>query len=199
LNAYIRNRVSLVNYNLEGVTINLAKTEDFQQIALIVDKFQDYARITERTGRGDVCVVAYKYGILAHVRWAAITPLPYRGKYKLHLAPDEAYTYDAYTLPAFRRQGIGSEARVFLMDYLKQQGVRCAYTDSRVDNLHTQHNWRKRHREGRERVLGIITVATRFGMTQYTFTAESEDTRPIMARLFHVPQKDVRIHSIQAD
>ncbi|UCH37928.1 MAG: hypothetical protein JSV76_01820, partial [Candidatus Bathyarchaeota archaeon] len=112
LDVYIKNRTRLANYNIEGLTIKRANMEDFQQLAKAVDKFQDFSRINERINRHDVCVVAYKNDVLAHVRWAALMPLPYRGHYTLQLEPDEAYLYDSYTVPRFRRQGIGSEARV---------------------------------------------------------------------------------------
>jgi GNAT superfamily N-acetyltransferase len=196
LNAYVQNRVRLANYDLQGLTIKLADTDDFQQLANTVDKFRDSSRIAERTRRGDVCVVAYKHGALAHARWAALSPIPAWGNYMVHLAPDEAYNYDSYTIPAFRRQGISSEAKVFLLAYLKQQGFRCTYGDSRMDNLDTQQTRIKKVREGRARVLGLIAVSTRLGWTRCTFFAETAATRPLVARLYRVPLQNIRIKSI---
>lgn len=198
LEAYVQNRVKLANFDLEGVIVKIANPQDFDQIAETVDKFRDGTRIAERTGRGDLCVVAYKHGKIAHVRWAALSPLPSWGDYTVHLAPDEAYTYDGYTVPAFRRQGISSEARTFLITYLMQQGIRCTYSDIRVDNIHTQPMRIKRVREGRSRLLGVITVTTRLGWTRCTFTADTESTRSLIARLLHVPLQSVRIRSIKS-
>jgi ribosomal protein S18 acetylase RimI-like enzyme len=196
LDAYIRIHERLAKYDRDGLTIKIAEAADFQQLTKFVDKFRTSTRIADRTGRGDVCVVAYKLGTLAHVRWAALTLRPVWGDYRVHLAPDEAYTYDTHTVPAFRRQGIASEARIFLMTYLAQQGIRCTYGDSRLDNRNTQQFWRKRVRDGRARLLGVIAVATRLGLTHCTFFAETAATRPLIARLFHIPMENVRIRSI---
>jgi GNAT superfamily N-acetyltransferase len=186
----------LTNYDLDEVAIKRADAADFQQIASTVAKFHDFSRITDRTGRGDVCVVAYKHGALAHVRWAAVTPIPALGGRTMHLDSHEAYMFDSYTVPAFRRQGIASEARAFLMTFLAQQGIRCMYTDSRLDNIHTQQRWIERIREGRQRLLGVITVTTQLGWTYCSFSAETAATRPLIARLYHVPLQRVHIRSI---
>jgi GNAT superfamily N-acetyltransferase len=198
LDAFVQNRVRLAHYDFEGVTVKVANSTDFDQIATTVDKFRTSTRIVDRNARGDVCIVAYKYDALAHVRWVALTPMPLKelGGRTVHLAPDEAFTYDAYTIPAFRKQGIGSEAKMFLMTYLKQQGIRYAYSDSRLDNRNTQQVWRKRAREGRQRIIGVATVATWLGRMRCTFFAETAATRPLIARLFHIPMHDIRIRSI---
>jgi GNAT superfamily N-acetyltransferase len=198
LDAYVQNRIQLAHYDLEGVTVKVANTKDFEQIVKIVDKFRTSTRIADRTERRDVCIVAYKQGVLAHLRWAAMTPIPLKefGGRVVQLASNEAFTYDAYTVPAFRRKGIGSEAKMFLMTYLKQHGIRHAYSDSRLDNRNTQQVWRKRAWEGRQRIIGIVTVTTRLGRKYYTFAAETEETRPLIARLFHIPLQNVRIRSI---
>lgn len=195
LEAFVQIHRQVTNYDREGLTIKLASAEDFHRLVATVDKFRDGSRIAERTRRGDVCVVAYKHGELAHFRWAALSPLSAWGDYTVHLAADEAYTYDAFTFSAFRRQGISSEAKAFLMTYLTQQGIRCAYTDSRLDNRNTQHIRSKRLREGRQRVLGVITVVTRLGRTRCRFDAETADTRPIIARLYSIPQETISIRS----
>jgi len=194
--AYIRIHERLAKYDREGLTFKVADVADFQLLTKIMDKFRTSTRIADRMGRGDVCVVAYKHGVLAHVRWAALTVKPVWGDYMVHLAPDEAYTYDTHTVPAFRRQGIASEARIFLMTYLAQQGIRCTYGDSRLDNRNTQQVWRKRVRDGRSRLLGVIAVASRLGQTHCTFFAETTTTLPLIARLFHIPMEKVRIRSI---
>jgi GNAT superfamily N-acetyltransferase len=164
--AYIQNREQLTYYDLTGVTIKRAEAEDFHRLAATVHKFQGSTRIADRTRRGDVCVVAYKHGALAHVRWAAVTPIPAWGRYTIHLAPDEAYTYDSYTVPAFRRQGISSETRVFLIKHLAQQGIRRTYSDTRTDNIFTHQRQSRRLRKGREYILGVITVTTVLNWTR---------------------------------
>jgi GNAT superfamily N-acetyltransferase len=195
LHAYVTNRVRFANYDTEGVTIKLADAEDFHRLAATVDKFQGSTRIADRTGRGDICVVAYKYGALAHFRWAALNPIPAWGGHTVHLDSHEAYTYDGYTLPAFRWQGIGSEARIFLTTYLTQQGIRCAYSDTRTDNRNTQQARIKWIREGRARLLGVVTVAKWLGRIRCTFVADTADTRSLIARLFHLQLSTVRVRT----
>ncbi|UCH37201.1 MAG: hypothetical protein JSV76_05830 [Candidatus Bathyarchaeota archaeon] len=198
LDAFARNRIRLSHYDLEAVKVKIAGPRDFTQIAETLDKFRTSTRIVDRTDRGDICVVAYKHDALAHLRWASLTPMPLKefGGRLVHLAPDEAFTYDSYTVPAFRRQGISGEAKVFLLSHLKQQGIRCTYSFSRLDNRNTQQVWRKRISEGRVRILGVATVTTRMGRKRCTFAAETTNTRPIIARLYDVPPQQVQIRSI---
>jgi GNAT superfamily N-acetyltransferase len=198
LDAFAQNRIRLSHYNREGVTVKMAGHQDFAQIAETLDKFRTSTRIIDRTDRGDVCVVAYKHGALAHLRWAALTPMALKefGGRVVQLASDEAFTYDSYTVPAFRRQGISGEAKVFLLTYLKQQGIRCTYSFSRLDNRNTQQVWRKRIREGRVRILGVATVTTWLGRTRCTFAAETADTRLLIARLYGVSPQQIHIRSI---
>jgi hypothetical protein len=177
--SYIQRRERSANSDREDVTIKLAETDDFHQIVSTLD----------------ICVVAYKHGKIVHVRWAALSPLPAWGRYTVHLRSDEAYTYDSYTVPAFRRQDISSKTRVFLLRYLQQQGIRCTYSDTRLDNPNTQHGWEKYIREGHVRLLGLVTVTTRLGMTRCRFTAYTPDMRPLIARLFHTPLRQVRVAS----
>ena len=191
--AYIRRRERDIRSDLEGVTIKLAETEDFHQIANTLGKFRASSRIADRTGRGDVCVVAYKHGALAHVRWAARTPLPLNelGGRIIHLGCHDGWTYDSYTMPMFRRQGIASEARNFLISYLGQQGVRYIYSISRTDNVNVQPMRVKRIREGRVHMLGLITVTNLLGWIRCSFSAETADTRPLVAQLFHLPLQTI--------
>jgi GNAT superfamily N-acetyltransferase len=195
-NAYIQTHRQTTKNNLDGVTVKLAEAADFEHIITTVDKYRDGKRIAERTARGDICVVVYKHGALGHIRWIAVSPLPAWGGYTVHLAADEAYSYDSYTLPAFRRQGLASETRIFQMTYLEQQGVRYLYTDSRLDNIHTQRRWIERIHEGRQRHLGVATITTMLGWTRCTFTAETVATRQLLARLYNVPLQRIQIQPI---
>jgi GNAT superfamily N-acetyltransferase len=195
IEAYIQNRVQLASYDIEGVQIKVADTADFQRLTTTLDKFRDGRRIAERTARGDVCIIAYKHDALAHVRWSALKSInPHElGDLSVHLQPDEAWTYDAYTVPTFRRQGIGSEAKVVLMTHLAQHGIRCTYSDSRTDNVHSELSRVKKLREGRLRILGILSMTKLLGRTHYSFTANTTVTRPLIARLFNVPEHTVQL------
>jgi hypothetical protein len=197
LKVYVQNRKPLASYDRTSLIIKQAKTSDFDRLAESIDKFRDGSRISARIARGDVCVVAYKHGTLASARWAALKPIPAWGGHTVHLAPDEAYTYDSYTLPAFRRQGISSETRIFLITLLDQLGICRTYSDSSLKNIHTQQSWRKRVREGRSRIIGVITVSTLLRRMKCEFSAETPATRPILARLYQVPISTIGIRSIE--
>jgi hypothetical protein len=194
--AYIQTHRRTTKNDLEGMTIKLAEASDFEHIIATVDKYRDGKRIAERTQRGDVCIVAYKHGALGHIRWIALSPLPAWSGYTVHLAADEAYSYDSYTLPAVRRQGLASETRIFQMTYLKQQGIRHLYSDSRLDNIHTQRRWIERIHEGRQRHLGVVTLRTYLGWTHCTFTAENTTTQQLIARLYNISQQRIKIQPI---
>jgi hypothetical protein len=196
LRAFVQNRERLTPYDPDDVTIKLAEAEDYQRLAETMDKFRTSTRLADRMARGDVCVVAYKHGMLAHFRWAAVSSLPAWGGHIVHLDPDEAYTYDGYTVPAFRRQGISSEAKVYQLTYLAQQGFRCVYSDTRVDNVNTQHARIKWVREDRARILGVISITKRFGQTYCAFTAETTEARSLIARLYRLSLHQVQVRSI---
>jgi hypothetical protein len=88
--SYIQRRERSANSDREDVTIKLAETDDFHQIVSTLDKYRASSRISDRSARGDICVVAYKHGKIVHVRWAALSPLPAWGRYTVHLRSDEA-------------------------------------------------------------------------------------------------------------
>lgn len=194
--AYIQTHRQTTKNNLDVVTIKLAEAADFERITATVDKYREGKQIAERTARGDVCVIAYKHGALGHIRWIALAPLPAWGGHTVHLDADEAYSYDSYTRPAFRRQGLASETRIFQMTYLAQQGVRYLYSDSHLNNIHTQRRWIERIHEGCQRHLGVTTITTMLGWTRCTFATETVATRQLLDRLYNVPLQRIQIQPI---
>jgi hypothetical protein len=56
----------------------------------------------------------------------------------------------------------------------------------------------KRIREGRVRMLGLITVTNMLGWIRCNFSAETADTRSIVAQLFHLPLQTVGFNTWQA-
>ena len=185
---YVQKQSTPLNRNPERVTVKVADGDDFVQIATFVDKFRVSTRIAERTQRGDVCVVVYSDGAVAHVRWAALIPLalPELNFTLLQLDPDEAYMYDGYTLPAFRRRGFAARARDCLITYLAHRGVTTIYRLSRTDNPWIYYSRMKQNREGRQRTLGVIRVSTLLGSTRCMFYSTTEAHRHVLTRLFNL-------------
>jgi GNAT superfamily N-acetyltransferase len=174
-----------------GLIMKVAEKEDFNQLAKHVEKFRDSTRLADRTARGDVCIVTYRDEVLAHFRWAALSPIPLselNGQI-LHLGDDEAYTYDSYTVPAFRRRGVASETRQFLITFLSQQGKNTIYSMTRTDNVRSSRS--KRDRQGVQRTFGLIRVISRLGRTTYRFYVTTTRDRQRLAKLFQIPLQNV--------
>jgi hypothetical protein len=169
------------HWDPEGIRIQVANAEDFQHLANDVEKFQNSSRLKERIDRGDLCVVTYKHGALASFRWATFIPpeIPIKGSpLRLKLGPREAYTYDGYTIPRFRRQGIGLESRAFLMSHLAQQGITRIYSTTRTDNRFMIANEKvpERMRRYGIHIVGTIMITTFLGGRRFQFIDHSSNT-----------------------
>jgi ribosomal protein S18 acetylase RimI-like enzyme len=192
---YVRQQSAPLNRNPERVMVRVADADDFAQIATFVDKFRSSTRIAERTQRGDVCVVVYCDGDVAHVRWAALYPLALSelNSTLLRLDSNEAYMYDAYTLPAFRHRGFAARARNCLIQYLAHRGVTTVYRMMRMNNPLTRYARIKQNREGRQRTLGVVRVSTLLGSTRCTFYSTTAIHRLILTRLFNLSSAMVNV------
>jgi hypothetical protein len=74
------------------------------------------AEIRSRLERGHQCFVARRQGVLANAIWAAAGTAYIRYlDCEIRIAPDEAYMYDSYTAPSFRRLNINA-ARAEVME-----------------------------------------------------------------------------------
>jgi hypothetical protein len=197
LQRYVNTADQPSHWDQQGLSIKLADADDFDQLTRHFAKFQGSHRIAERTRRGDVCVVAYKQGVLAHFRWVACTsiPLPELDLMMLRLASDEVYTYDSYTRPRFRRQGIAFAARTFLTTYFTQRGVQTFYTLGRQNNQFTHEHRAFRAQHGGTGTIGTIQVRTILGTKQYQFIGETPEDRELMAHLFRLPLNQVHVRS----
>jgi hypothetical protein len=65
-----------------------------------------------------------------------------------------------------------------------------------VDNVNTQQARIRWFREDHARILGVISIALRFGQTRCMFFAETAETRPLIARLYYVPLHQVHDQSV---
>lgn len=171
-------------WNLEGLELKIAEASDYSRMTSEIEKFRTSTRITDRVARGDVCVVAYVDGSLAHFHWVTFTAeLLGEEQMALHLGEKEAYTYDSYTVPAFRRRGIASEAKKFLLTYLIQRGIQTVYAMHKSDNIASSGAAVKRRRRGRSRTIGSITITNLFGMLDFRFQADTREDHQKLTRL----------------
>jgi GNAT superfamily N-acetyltransferase len=182
-------------WNPDGITMKVADERDFTRLTRSADKFQHSTRIDDRLRQGDLCVVAYVDDDLAHFRWmtGGNVEVPYIGaQLMMYMNSHEAYTYDAYTFPKYRRRGIGHEARRFLVKTAAQQGVTTLYATSELNNPFMSPTRAQRERKGRAKTLGTITVTAIGRMKRYQFHGPTTADRATIANLFRIPPDEVR-------
>jgi GNAT superfamily N-acetyltransferase len=187
--------VPSTRWNPDGVIIKVADERDFTRLACSADKFQHSTRIDDRVCEGDLCVVAYVNDDLAHFRWMTYgnVEVPFIGaQLVMYMNSHEAYTYDAYTFPKYRRRGIGHEARRFLVNTAAQQGVTTLYATSELKNPFMGPTRAQRERKGRAKTLGTITVTTIGRMKRYQFHGRTALDRATIATLFRILSDEVR-------
>jgi GNAT superfamily N-acetyltransferase len=176
-------------WNLEGLELKIAEANDYSRMASTIEKFRTSTRIANRVDRGDACVVAYVNGSLAHFHWVTFTPqLSGDDHTVLHLGENEAYTYDSYTVPKFRRRGIASEAKKFLLMYLIHRGIQTVYAMHKSDNVASSGAALKRHRRGRSRTIGSITITNFFGMLDHHLQADTPEDYQKLTQLVTIQQ-----------
>ena len=85
----------------------------------------DASVVRQRLIEGEWAFAAWRDGAIATVGWTAPgrAPIEYLD-WTMPLAPDEGYSYDLYTAPAFRGHGLASAARIPAMRYARDQGCR---------------------------------------------------------------------------
>ena len=103
--------------------------------------------------RGDRCFVALLDGRLVSSVWLGtdVVPIAYL-ECDLELGPEEAYAYDAFTLPELRGHDVGSWRTELLKDHVRAAGRR------RVLSLQLAENASQRRRSARRghRPLGVV-------------------------------------------
>lgn len=119
--------------------------------ALRPDASRDETRI--RVERGDRCFVALLDGRLVSSVWLGtdVVPIAYL-ECDLELGPEEAYAYDAFTLPELRGHDVGSWRTELLKEHVRAAGRR------RVLSLQLAENASQRRRSARRgyRPLGVV-------------------------------------------
>jgi GNAT superfamily N-acetyltransferase len=84
----------------------------------------DAQKIRSRLKCGDRCFVASREGQIVGAIWTSTSyaSLDYLGR-RIPLAPDEAFTYDSFTLPHLRGQDIHTALEVRILRYFRDAGV----------------------------------------------------------------------------
>ena len=109
---------------LTPTTVGLLDADDLDAyLAFRPDISHD--ELARRLAAGDVCFVARQAGRIVAVTWAATGRgwTRYLGC-QITLGPDEVYTYDWLTVPAFRKQHVASQLTVACLRYFRERGYR---------------------------------------------------------------------------
>jgi GNAT superfamily N-acetyltransferase len=107
-----------------GVSVRMLGVDDIPAY-LAFRPGQDPVEIRRRILEGQWGFVAWQDGEIMTVSWTSPghAPIEYLA-WDLPLAPDEAYSYDLYTSPAFRGRRLASAIRIPALRYAREQGCR---------------------------------------------------------------------------
>jgi ribosomal protein S18 acetylase RimI-like enzyme len=83
-------------------------------------------RIQNRQEIGDLCFGERMDGQLVHYTWVALVTHSFHGT-AMNFNEDEAYIYDVYTRPEYRKRGIASKMTHTVLDYLCGLGKNRVY------------------------------------------------------------------------
>jgi GNAT superfamily N-acetyltransferase len=87
---------------------------------------QSIAEIRRRLDEGQQCFAVWLDRQIIHAAWAVTgrARIEYLST-EITLAPDEFYSYDVFTSPAFRGLGASPARRLEMMRYFRDRGYRC--------------------------------------------------------------------------
>ena len=87
---------------------------------------QSIAEIRRRLDEGQQCFAVWHDRRIIHTGWTVTgrARIEYLST-EMPLAPDEVYSYDAYTSPAFRGLGVSPARMLEMMRYFRDRGYRC--------------------------------------------------------------------------
>jgi ribosomal protein S18 acetylase RimI-like enzyme len=125
-----------------AVALRPAAEVDLERFRGLVPPSQlDYFR--QRLAHGRHCFLALDGEHLAAYCWATERVEQDTDNLELHLQPGDVYGDDAYTVPAYRRQGIQSALLVYRLDYMRNLGYQRLVAIVAVDNKPSQGMVRK--------------------------------------------------------
>ena len=87
---------------------------------------QSIAEVRRRLDEGQQCFVAWHDRQIIHAAWAVTgrARIEYLST-EIALAPDEVYSYDVFTSPAFRGLGVAPARMLETIRYFRDRGYRC--------------------------------------------------------------------------
>lgn len=116
------------------ITYRVAEPDDLSCLRDAVLPSQ-LAYFRKRLAHGRVCILALYQDNLTAYGWVTDKVTFEIDNLQLQLGPGDAYLDDIYTLPAYRRQGIGGGLHLERLQYLKERGFKRAVLIVRMDNV----------------------------------------------------------------
>lgn len=118
--------------DLPALAVRRLTEEDCAEITAIAVRPQDVETVRNRFRRGDIGVGAFDAGKLVAYTWCNLEHFGGVGQKSPRrlLAGDEAYLYDAYTLPDYRGQALVPHLRTELYRLLQAEGRSRVYSVS---------------------------------------------------------------------
>jgi GNAT superfamily N-acetyltransferase len=114
---------------LEGYDVKFLGLEDMMEMAQIPYRPFRYEELRSRLEDGNLCLGARRDGHLVAFTWCNFTRCKSQG-YSFPLNDDEAYSFDAYTAPELRGQGLAPALRYRLYEELARKGRTKLYSMS---------------------------------------------------------------------
>jgi len=93
------------------------------------------AYFRNRLAHGRICILGFHQNNVAAYGWTTDEVVFNIDNLQLRLGPGDAYVDDIYTLPTYRRQGIGGELHLRCLQYLKERGFKRSVLIVRMDNV----------------------------------------------------------------
>jgi ribosomal protein S18 acetylase RimI-like enzyme len=119
------------------VTFRVAGPEDLPYLQNIVSP-SEFAHFGKRLAHGRICTLALYRGKITAYVWLTDKVKYEIDNLELRLESGDAYIDDAYTLPAYRRQGIQTAMVLQQLRYLQEHGFKRAVAIVAVDNIPSQ-------------------------------------------------------------
>ena len=115
---------------------------------------QSIAEVRRRLDEGKQCFAAWHDRRIIHATWAVTgrARIEYLST-EIALAPDEFYSYDAFTSPAFRGLGVAPARMLEMIRYFRDRGYRCQISALLPEN---RSGLRQGKKVGRRRHIGVI-------------------------------------------
>jgi ribosomal protein S18 acetylase RimI-like enzyme len=119
------------------VTLCLATEADLFRFEEVVPK-SEFEHFRHRLTHGRYCFLALDGENLAAYCWASTEVRCDVDKLEMQLQEGDAYVDDAFTVPAYRRQGIQTAVHLYRLEYMKKLGCRRAILIVSVTNSASQ-------------------------------------------------------------